>query len=88
MITPSMGVDDGHGRSSFHCDRLGGPVEKADAAATCTVASDSLRSTYAAFDGHSETLTPWEGANVAGGAGRAGNQAEPDSDDEDGLRPG
>jgi hypothetical protein len=43
---------------------LAGPVEQADAATTCVV--KRLASvTYAAFDGHTETLTPWEGAEVA-----------------------
>ena len=43
---------------------LAGPLEKADAATTCTV-KRLAPVTYTAFDGHSEVLTPWQGTNVA-----------------------
>jgi hypothetical protein len=43
---------------------LAGPVKGADAATSCTVRR-LAPVTYTAFDGHSEVLTPWEGARVA-----------------------
>jgi hypothetical protein len=43
---------------------LAGPLDSARAATTCTV-KRLAPVTYSAFDGHSEVLTPWQGAKVA-----------------------